>query len=290
VPGYSARDVAEALGWTIAQVRSLVRAGVVEPERGERGEYRFSFQDLVLFRVAKRLIAEHVPPRRLRRALEVVRGGLPDGASLSELRIDAESRGIVVDDGSKRWNPVSGQLHFGFDAPGKAGEPGDGPAGRIAAAPAPIPPAPPADDAGMTADEWCETAIDLEETSPLHARAAYLRALDVDDGHAPAHVNLGRMLHEAGDLAGAERHYRRAVELRPADPIAPFNLGVLLEDQQRDAEALAAYDRSLAADPKNADAHYNASGICERLGRRTEALRHLTAYHHLSKPFGGSQP
>ena len=51
--GYGASEVAKMLGLSVGQVRSWVRAGFLTPERGPRGELRFSFHDLVLLRTAK---------------------------------------------------------------------------------------------------------------------------------------------------------------------------------------------------------------------------------------------
>ena len=59
--GYSTKDVAALLGLSAAQVRSYVRAGFLSPRQGPRGEYYFSFQDLVLLRTAKGLLAASEP-------------------------------------------------------------------------------------------------------------------------------------------------------------------------------------------------------------------------------------
>ena len=67
--GYSTKDVANLLGLSVEQVRSYVRAGFLSPRQGPRGEYSFSFQDLVLLRTAKGLLAARVPRRRVRIAL-----------------------------------------------------------------------------------------------------------------------------------------------------------------------------------------------------------------------------
>ena len=51
--GYTTHEVAELLGVPDASVRSWVRAGILEPERGARSEYRFSFRDLVLLKAGQ---------------------------------------------------------------------------------------------------------------------------------------------------------------------------------------------------------------------------------------------
>jgi hypothetical protein len=68
-------------------VRAFARDGYLTPGRGPRGELRFSFQDLVILRTAKGLVAARIPTRRIRRALKRLRAELPRGRSLAELRI-----------------------------------------------------------------------------------------------------------------------------------------------------------------------------------------------------------
>ncbi|HEX5136302.1 MAG TPA: tetratricopeptide repeat protein [Planctomycetota bacterium] len=274
--GYSAKDVARLLDLSPAQVRSLVRDGCVEGKRGARGEYRFSFQDLVLLRVARELRGARVKPRRIRRALSALRERLPVGRSLSALKIGAEGDRVVVHDGTKRWNPESGQLHFAFEVKDLARD----------AAPLARAQARAARDRELSAEDWYELGCDLEAPAPSEAREAYARALAIDPHHVEANVNLGRLLHEAGDAAGAEARYRVALAACPEDATAAFNLGVALEDQGRLEEALDAYRRALAADPRSPDAHYNASGLCERLGKREEALRHLRSYREMTQGSG----
>lgn len=274
--GYSANDVARLLELSAGQVRAWARDGFVEGKRGARGEYRFSFQDLVLLRVARELRGAHVQPRRIRRALAALRDALPAGRALSALKIGAEGDRVVVHDGTKRWNPESGQLHFSFEVKDLARE----------AAPLARAQARAARDRELSAEDWYELGCDLEAPAPAEAREAYARALALLPSHVEANVNMGRLLHEAGDAGGAEAHYRVALAARPEDATAAFNLGVALEDQERWEEALAAYESALAADPRCADAHYNAAGLCERLHRREVALRHLKSYRELTQGRG----
>ena len=94
-------------------------------------------------------------------------------------------------------------------------------------------------------------------------------------------MNLGRLLHEAGDPRAAVEHYRRAIELKPESVIALFNLGVALTDLRMPDEAILAYRTALAADPQCADAHYNLAHLYERRGDPAAALRHLRTYRKL---------
>jgi tetratricopeptide (TPR) repeat protein len=105
--------------------------------------------------------------------------------------------------------------------------------------------------------------------------------VDADRGFLDAYVNLGRLLHETGQLARAERVYRDALEACGRAPLLLFNLGVLLEDLGRKAEAADAYRGALRADPRLADGHYNLALLYDQLGRPREALRHLAQYRRL---------
>jgi tetratricopeptide (TPR) repeat protein len=133
----------------------------------------------------------------------------------------------------------------------------------------------------MSADDWYDRALDLEAVAPESAMQAYREALARDPTHADAHVNLGRLLHEQGDLAGAERHYREASVLDADGARARYNLGVTLEDQGRDAAAVLAYRDALRVDDGLAAAHFNLSRLHEARGEDAEALSHLAAYKRL---------
>jgi tetratricopeptide (TPR) repeat protein len=270
--GYPARDVARLLGLTVPQISALVRAGCLSPERGPRGELRFSFQDLVLLRAAKDLIAR-MPARRVHRALLKLRAQLPQGRQLAALRLTAEGEDIVVHDGGTAWNPESGQAMLDLDVAKLASA--VAPLARQAAKAA-------GESEGMDAEDWFRLGCDLEPVEAERALEAYGRALELSPDHADAHLNLGCLLHEAGRFAEAEQHYREALAARPDDATAVFNLGVVLEDLRRPHAAAAAYERALESDADYADAHFNLSRLWERLGEPRKAIRHLHAFRRLS--------
>lgn len=263
--GYGAREVAKLLGLSVGQVRAYVKSGFLSPSRGPRGELRFSFQDLVLLRTAQGLVSARIAPRRVRSALRKLKDQLPEGRPLRSVHIRAEGDRIVVEDEHAAWSPESGQTLFDFGAQ------------ELARKVAPLQ----LRARGGDALDWYERGCDLEETAPDDAREAYRKALDLDPRHADAWINLGRLLHEAGDARGAAGHYRRAIELRPDDVTALFNLGVALEDLGMREEAVLAYRTAVAADPGCADAHYNLAHLYEARGEPAAALRHLRTYRKL---------
>jgi len=272
--GYSSKDVAKLLGLTVAQVRAFARDGFLTPRRGARGDTRFSFQDLVILRAAKGLVAARIPTRRIHRALKKLRHELPRGRSLAELRIVAEGDRIVVSDGLAAWNPESGQLSLDFavsDLATKAA-----PIARRTAQAARRA------EGDFDAAGWYELGYELEAVAPVEARDAYRRALELDAHHADAHVNLGRLLHEQGLVEEAERHYRQALRDSPDHATAAFNLAIVLEDLHRPADTIAPYRAALATDPRLADAHYNVARLYDTVGKKAAALRHLSIYRRLT--------
>src|SRR2546425_3234510 len=112
--GYTTVEVARLLGLSPAQIRSYPRAVFLSPSRAARGELRFSFQDLVLLRAAKGLMAARIPAAKIRGSLRRLKQQLPRGRALSELRITAEGHRVVVRDEAIAWHPESGQLVLDF--------------------------------------------------------------------------------------------------------------------------------------------------------------------------------
>jgi tetratricopeptide (TPR) repeat protein len=224
-----------------------------------------------MLRAAADLVRAKVPSSRVRRALRQLRSQLPVGRSLASVQVTAEGEQVVVRDGAARWAPETGQVLLDFDV------------ADLARRVAPLVKAAARRGAsgGPDADGWYQWGCDLEDGAPEEARRAYVRALQLAPTHGGAHLNLGRLLHEAGELREAEIHYRAALEDPRHRPLAAYNLGVALEDQSLHDEALFAYARAVEADPSLADAHHNLSRLLERLGRTTDALRHLSAYRRL---------
>ena len=267
---YGVRDVEKLLGLPRSAIRALIGAGFVSPERGPRGAWRFSFQDLILLRTAQALAAAKVPQRRITRSLKELRGHLPDAMPLSGLRISAVADRVVVREGGSRWQVESGQYLLEFE-----GNPADGSLSVIERATGQEAEAPP------SAHQWFAEGVALEGKDPRGAQEAYEHAIVEDTMFLDAYINLGRLLHETKRPEKAESVYREAIRRRGNDSVLLYNLAVLLDDQDRLPEAVDAYEAALASDPRLADGHYNLALLYERLERPKEALRHMARYRAL---------
>jgi tetratricopeptide (TPR) repeat protein len=101
-------------------------------------------------------------------------------------------------------------------------------------------------------------------------------ALAVHPTHADAHVALGHLLTQQGDLTNAMPHLERAVALRPGWPLGLTNLARALEAQGDSAGALARFEAAVAAAPDSADAHYWLGTALARRARPDAARQHLS--------------
>ena len=265
---FSTGEVAKIAVLPEARIRSCVRAGLLAPRRGRQGRLEWSFQDLLLLKTTKGLLDARIPMGRIRRMMASLKRQLPDDQALSSLTIYADGRRVVAWDGAARWQPDSGQFLFTFDV-------------QTVAAKINLPerlPRPASDttrEPTRTAEQWFDLGCELDAASPEEARHAYQQALELDPSLADAHVNLGRLYHQAHQAPEAEAHYRAAARQTPDDAIVQFNLAVLLEELGRAGEAIQAYQCALRADPNFADAHYNLGLLFDALGKRAQAMTHL---------------
>jgi tetratricopeptide (TPR) repeat protein len=282
---YSVRDIERVLRLSRGTVRGLIDVGFVKPTRGARREYRFSFQDLIVLRAARALIQAKVSRRRIRSSLEDLRRHLPETLPLSGLSICAVGDRVVVREGKSHWQVDDGQYVLGLDVSIEDGEM-HVVERKLETAPSAVAAAEAKDAADKEAaendaDEWFEKGLQLESTDTRAAMDAYEHSVAVDPQNIAAWTNWGRLLHELGQTAEAERIYRRAVEQAGPDPLLMFNLGVLLEDLGRTGPALEAYQSAIGEDPTLADCHYNLARIYESLGKPQHAIRHLGQYRRL---------
>ena len=192
---YSTREVAELLGLSTARVRSLMRSGVVTPQRTNAGRATFTFQDLVLLRTAKGLIDAKVPARRITKALQALASQLPTDRPLSAVRVQIDGDRVIVRDSANIWEPESKQTVLDFSVR-ELGE---------KVAPLARESVQRALRAASTADDLFQAAIESEEIgATAEAESAYRNTIAADAAHVAAHINLGRLRHVGKALDEAE--------------------------------------------------------------------------------------
>jgi len=261
---YGVRDVEKLLRLPRSTIRSLIEAGFVSPARGPRNAWLFSFQDLIVLRTARALAAANVPRNRITKSIRDLRRHLPESMPLSGLSICAVADRVVVKEGGSRWQADSGQYLLAFERDA------DGSISVIEEV-----------TSSTSAESHFADGAALESEDTAAAVQAYEHAVAADPTLLDAHINLGRLLHESGRHANAERVYRSAIKACGNEPLLLYNLGVLLDDMSRNAEAMQAYEAALCGDPSMADCHYNLALLYEDLQKPKDAIRHMAQYRRL---------
>lgn len=270
---YTLRDIQGMFGISRAVVSSLVAAGLVSPTRGARGEYRFSFQDVVMLRTAHSLHASRVQRQRIIQSLKGLRETQSADQPLTGLRICAVGKDVAVKGRDGRWQAVTGQLLMDFDAQAEA-RPDTGTVHALRR--------PRADAHGGSARDWFALGCHSEGgDDSTEAEAAYRRALALDSGYLDPYLNLGCLLCDAGRYEEAVALYRQALRHFAEEALIHFNLAVALEDLGQSEAALASYDACIALSPDFADAHFNVARLHQVMGDKRRAIRHFNHYRKL---------
>jgi TolB-like protein/tetratricopeptide (TPR) repeat protein len=104
-------------------------------------------------------------------------------------------------------------------------------------------------------------------------KAAARKALEIDEGIAPAHAALGLALsHYDREFAPAEAAYRRAITLDPNDATAHHWYAMLLSATERSEEAIAEIEKARELDPFSMVIRSNVVRVLAQARRHDEAL------------------
>jgi tetratricopeptide (TPR) repeat protein len=263
-------DVLRILHVSARQLTGWQRAGLA-PDGEE-----FSIADLQQIKQIRDLRAKRVRPAVILESLQAMQrqvAGMENpfleaSALLVGKRLAFRHQGRTVE-------PVAGQYVMEFEAAGSVVS--TDPA-SLPRKPKPIPPT-------ESAHELFARGVALEENPNNHDEAiqVYLRLLELEPGHAAAHINLGTLYYNRQEFGAAEKHYRAAVEADHRYALAYFDLGNVLDETGRFIDAATAYKTAIQLAPTYADAHYNLALAYERLREPRLALRHWTAYVKLDR-------
>jgi tetratricopeptide (TPR) repeat protein len=260
---FSSEEVQRILGLSAKQLDHWERLRLVTPQK-ETGELYYDFRDLIGLRTVKQLLENGVPANRLQRAVDALRDKLAKSeAPLAELRVVSDGKDIVVERGSSRLEPLSGQFVLNFEIR-EIGE-------RVRTI------------TRRSADDWFNAALayDSDANTKPQAIEAYDLAVQTDPQNIDALLNGGTLAYEAGNLEKAADYFRRAIAFDPENALAHFNLGSVLDDLGELEEARKHLRQSVRFDPNYPNARYNLAYVCEKLRAYPEAREHWQAYIQL---------
>lgn len=110
------------------------------------------------------------------------------------------------------------------------------------------------------------------------AKAALLRAVELDAENADAQAALAEAEQGLGELDAAASHARQVLVRAPQHATANLVAGLIAMDRSQYADARAAFERAVQADPLMFKAHYQLSLACSRLGDEAAASQYLERY------------
>src|SRR5271170_3668378 len=107
---FSPEDVLRIVGLTRKQLDQWDKLRLVSPQEEEGTRY-YDFRDLIGLRTIKQLLEKGLSANRLQRALSALNEKLSQVKSpLSQLRILSDGKNVLVESGTTRLEPVSGQF------------------------------------------------------------------------------------------------------------------------------------------------------------------------------------
>jgi tetratricopeptide (TPR) repeat protein len=250
------------MGVTRRELEYWTRLRLVLP-RARWGERFFNFSDLVALETIKRLAAQKVPARRIRRAVTVLQTELGSTKTpLSMLRISSNGKQVVVHPPAETrpFEPLTGQFVLDFETTDLAK--------KIYSM------------ASRSAEEWFEFGMmcDSDAGSLEEAAKAYRKAVEAAPEWVEARINLGTAMYQLGRMEEAYEHFLMAVGFEPENALAEFNLGCVLEQMAKTEEAILHLSRAVELLPSLADGHLNLALAYEKYGQTQNVLHHLSLY------------
>jgi tetratricopeptide (TPR) repeat protein len=259
---FSTRAAARILAVSPDRIRYWVKQRLVQPAATRGRRYRFAFNDLLVMRMAKDLLPSHRHLGPFLRCFEKVRQFFDPARSVTSLKLRHEDGRILVRDGNSTFEAESGQLLFLFGGAHLTGKVEErfGPA--------------------RVRERFAE-AKRLAESDPLRALMLYSDLLGHEPRNFEVHMRMAALLEREGDVAGATRHLVGAAVLAPANAEVHLRLGLVYRKREEFENSLQSFLRVVECDPLSVEAHRNLADLYERVGRKREALRHLSTLHRL---------
>lgn len=274
---YTPAMLCQLLNVSVHEIRRWERAGLIKAVKKVYRLPYFDFEEVASARRLCQLVAAGVKADQIAASLERLHSFLPNVTRpVDQLEVLAHgANGLAFRDASGLIE-TTGQRLFDFDPPVADAEPDDGPS-TIPIRPAPF--APSTEQHRWTADDWYQEGCRLMESNEINAAVETLRIAVVNDPLNPQyHFHLADALYRQRKAEAAIERYHVAVELDHNFLEAWTQLGCVLSETGDQAGAKAAFQIALDRHPDYPDAHFHLAGVLEMLGESDAAAHHWRKY------------
>ncbi len=274
---YTPAMLCQLLNVPVHEIRRWERAGLIKPVKKIYRLPYFDFDEVASARRLCELAASGVRADQIAASLERLHTLLPN-LTRPVAQLEVLSRGIngLVFRDESGLIETSGQRLFDFDPPLEESHPEDGPA-TIPIRPTPL-------DASLdrqqwSADNWFQEGCRLAESNEISLAVEAFRLAIINDPQNPAyHFHLADALYRQRKPDAAIERYHIAVELDHNFLEAWTQLGCVLSETGDQAGAKAAFQIALDLHPDYADAHFHLASVLEELDQTDEAAEHWRKY------------
>src|SRR5579884_429849 len=189
---FSTRMAARILAISPQRIRYWVKHKLVKPASVRGRHYQFTFEDLLMMRLAKELLPNRRRVETVARCFQRVM--IDTRRPVTAVKLFEEGGRILVRDGAVTFEADTGQMLFEYGAAmvGQAIKQADAPA-RLR--------------------RLLDAAGAMEESNPARAVQMYREYLEHRPRDGAAHRRLSATLERVGDPAGAARHLDAAAVL-----------------------------------------------------------------------------
>jgi tetratricopeptide (TPR) repeat protein len=108
-------------------------------------------------------------------------------------------------------------------------------------------------------------------------------ALKIDENYTPAHIHLGQLLFESGDLQESMREYEESIRQNPRIAGAYLGRGRIFAAGGNWSSAIESFRTACALFQGYAAAHYALAMVYAKIGDRAKALEQLEIYQRFKK-------
>ncbi len=125
--------------------------------------------------------------------------------------------------------------------------------------------------ASVPSELWTSQQRSLQDS----VLAEYRQSQQINADRPEAHLNLGVLHHQLGELEEAERAYQRALSMVPSSVPVRINLADLYREQNRDEEGEKLLRQALVISPDDGDVYHSLGLLLVRQKRYQEAIEAL---------------